>query len=306
MTTQSLQEIEASIVAILDEKGPRLGKELALDIRVPSLRLWQACYTSPQLFTSHFASYYLRYDITRADLIRLSPSILRDFLSFTLFSLPEQRDQLIERQGALSNLHREISLDKLGIAQQAVNNLLLQIPRELHPSVCMFVAGDLAYHLAHNEPREHTATGEMIRGSDIDIVVLHDGLPDDVLAMIDGEMRAMKNFYLRHPDYRHELDYIVKTKAKMIKQMRYQDIHDKIASKVCYESVFLGGSLDLYITIRNALKTSGVVQLIEMDFEKALLNRKNVMKRLLEYDGDEPDAETRSLFFFSQERVEFT
>jgi hypothetical protein len=306
MTAPSHQEIEASIVEILREKGPRLGKELALDVNASSLQLWQACYTSQQLFTSHFASYYLRYDISRANLIRLSPSILRDFLSFTLFSLPGQRDQLIERQGALSNLHREISLEKLTIAQQVVNNLLLAIPADAASSICMFVAGDLAYHLAHNEPREHAATGEMIRGSDIDIVVLHDGLSDEVLAMIDTQMQAMKNFYLRHPDHRHELDYIVKTKEKMIGQMRYNDIHDKIASKICYESVFLGGSLDFYMSIRNALKTSGVVKLIEADFETALLNRKKVMKRLLEFDGEQLDAEMRSLFYFSQERVEFT
>ena len=114
MPTYDLKEIEARIETVLAEKGPRLGKELADDLYgVPHLALWQACYQSRKLHVSHFASYYLRFDITRDDQVRLSPSILRDFLSFTLFGLPGQRDKMIERQGTLSNMHREINREKL-------------------------------------------------------------------------------------------------------------------------------------------------------------------------------------------------
>ena len=162
MATYDLKEIEARIEANLAEKGPRLGKELAADLYdVSNLALWQACYQSRKLHVSHFASYYLRFDITREDQVRLSPSILRDFLSFTLFGLPGQRDKMIERQGTLSNMHREISREKLSVAQAAMKQVFVTLGREIRSQLCAFIAGDLSYYLAHNEPREHSSRGSL-------------------------------------------------------------------------------------------------------------------------------------------------
>ncbi|MFN7166867.1 MAG: hypothetical protein ACK4NV_07480 [Pannonibacter sp.] len=307
MVASGIADIEQRVVRTIEEKGPRIGKELALDLPdVPSLALWQACYTSRLLHLSHFASYYLRFDITRGDQVRLSPSILRDFLSFTLFGLPGQRDQMIERQGTLSNYHREVSKQKIAVAQDVMSNLLTQMPREIRANLCAFIAGDLAYFLAHNEPREHAGIGEMIKGSDIDIIVIYQDLSDEVVKGIENDITELKNFYLRHPNHRHEIDFIVKSRAKMERQFRYTDIHDKIASKIAYESMFLGGSLPLYMTVRDTMKRSGVDELIEMDFAHALQDRKNAMHALLEHGSGELNDETRSLFYFSQERVEFS
>ena len=306
--TIDLNEIEARLTQILEEKGPRIGKELSEEMPdVPVLALWQVCNRSKSLLISHFASYYLRFDITREDQVRLSPSILRDFLSFTLFGLPAQRYQMIERQGTLSNMHREISREKIGVAQDVMKQLFVSLGREVRSQLCAFIAGDLSYFLAHNEMREHSASGEMVRGSDIDIIIiLSEALPDDIQERIDGEMVALKNFYLRHPKYRHEIDFICKRKSVMERQFQYSDIHDKIASKIAYESMFLGGSLTLYMEVRDAMVRTGVDRLIEDDFTHALKDRKNAMKALLNAPGDTIDDETRSLFYFSQERVEFS
>ena len=117
----SIADIEARVIAQIGERGPQLGKELAFAMAdVPVLALWQACFRSRAFLISHFASYYLRYDITREDQVRLSPSILRDFLSFTLFGLPGQQEDMIERQGSLSNMHREISREKIALAQSVM------------------------------------------------------------------------------------------------------------------------------------------------------------------------------------------
>lgn len=308
MDSYDLTEIESRIEATLAEKGPRLGKELAEDMPdVPHLALWQACYQSRKLHVSHFATYYLRFDMTRDDQVRLSPSILRDFLSFTLFGLPGQRDKMIERQGTLANMHREISREKLSVAQAVMKQVFVMLGPEIRSQLCAFIAGDLAYFLAHNEPREHMATGEMVKGSDIDIIIiLSESLPDEVKTRIDTEMTALKNFYLRHPEYRHEIDFICKRKSVMERQFQYSDIHDKIASKIAYESMFLGGSLTLYMEVRDAMMRTGVDRLIEDDFEHALKDRKHAMHKLLAARSDKIDEETRSLFYFSQERVEFS
>lgn len=294
------------IYLILQKDGPKLGKELSEALPdVSQLKLWQSCFTDEFMQISHFASYYLRYDITRNDEVRLSPSILRDFLSFTLFALPQQRRQVVERQAALSNKHRNISLEKLRIARQVIKSLLVQMPDEAHKRFCTFIAGDLSYFLAHSEPREVESIGEMVFGSDIDIIIVHEDLDDSIIEMIEAEMMSRKNYYLRHPKHRQELDYICKPKSKMFRQFRYGDIHEKIASKIVYESMFLGGSLELYMSIRDELVASGTQDLIEVDFEDALAKRKAAMKTLLNAP-DILDDNTKSLFFFSQERVEFT
>ena len=70
--------------------------------------------------------------------------------------------------------------------------------------------------------------------------------------------------------------------------------------------MFLGGSLTLYMEVRDAMVSTGVDRLIEQDFDHALKDRKNAMQKLLLVSSDEIDEETRSLFYFSQERVEFT
>ncbi|MEZ5946333.1 MAG: hypothetical protein R3C13_01580 [Hyphomonas sp.] len=308
MDIEGTDAIEAQVVKIISEKGPQLGMELAQELPdVPVLALWQACYRSRAFHISHFASYYLRFDITRDDQVRLSPSILRDFMSFTLFGLPGQREQMIERQGTLSNMHREISREKISVAQTVMKQLFISLGREVRSQLCAFIAGDLAYFLAHNEPREHAASGEMVKGSDIDIVIiLGESLPDEIKDRIDAEMTALKSMYLRHPQYRHEIDFICKRKSVMEWQFQYADIHDKIASKIAYESMFLGGSLTLYMEVRDAMTRTGVDKLIERDFDHALKDRKNAMRRLMNAPADALDDETRSLFYFSQERVEFS
>ena len=308
MATVDIQDIEKRVIQLIAEKGPLIGKELAQSMPdVPVLALWQACYRSQTFRVSHFASYYLRYDITREDQVRLSPSILRDFLSFTLFGLPGQRDQMIERQGTLANMHREISREKIYVAQLVMKQLFVSLGREVRSQLCAFIAGDLAYFLAHNEPREHAASGEMVKGSDIDIVIiLSESLPDEIKTRIDNEMTALKSLYLRHPQFRHEIDFICKRKSVIERQFQDTDIHDKIASKIAYESMFLGGSLTLYMEVRDAMSRTGVDGLIEQDFEHALKDRKNAMHTLLNVPGDTIDEETRSLFYFSQERVEFS
>lgn len=301
------EALRSAIRQSLSEQGPLLGKELcALHPDQSNLALWQTCFSDLDIQISHFSRYYLRYDITRADHVRLSPSILRDFLSFTLLSLPGQREQVIERQVGLSNHHREVSLEKIRIAQSILIGILSEIPQAEHGKLCAFIAGDLAYFLGHDEPREVSQTGNLVRGSDIDIIIVEEGLDPDYVDLIDAAMMNAKGFYLRHPAHRHEVDYICKPIERMYSQFKYGDIQQKIASKIVYESLFLAGSLELYGRIRDEMEISGARQSIEDDFADGLRDRKRAMRALLAADPVHIDANVESLFFFSQERIEFT
>ena len=301
-----LEDLHRAVVESISRNGPMLGKELVEHHSDRNfLELWQACFTCDDIMISHFSRYYLRYDITREDSIRLSPSILRDFLSFTLFSTTGQRNQVIDRQVMLSNHHRVVSMEKMQIARNILRQIMRKLPHEDHQLMCAFLAGDIAYFLAHREPREVASIGEMVNGSDIDIIIVHDGLSEASISLIDQEMMSFKNYYIRHPDYREEVDYICKSKATMFDQLAYQNIDQKIASKIAYEAIFLAGSVELFAQIKNQVDAAGTKDLIERDFLYGLEERRQAMRILLSTDASSLDQNTESLFFFSQERVEF-
>jgi len=94
---------------------------------VPVRNLRKACFRSQSFLISHFASYHLRFDITRGDQARLSPSILRDFLSFTLFGLPGQREQMIERQACCHACTAMSAAEMLGAVQAALRSLFMPL-----------------------------------------------------------------------------------------------------------------------------------------------------------------------------------
>ena len=110
-----------------------------------------------------------------------------------------------------------------------------------------------------------------------------------------------------NPSIREELDFIVKPVEKMLEQLSYRDIHEKIASKILYESYFLMGRVDIYESLMTNLELRGTRGRIEADFEVALMERKNTIRTILSKIPEESvkDAEVASLFFASQERLEF-
>lgn len=301
-------DLQKQIIGILNEKGPLLGKEIIEELgSADYLPIWRTCFQSQIFQISHFARYYLRYDLGRENLIRLSPSILRDFLSFTLVSLPHQREEVINRQTVLSNRHREISLYKMNIARNIALEILENLSSGDEAQICIFVAGDISYFLGHDEPRESESLGKVVSGSDIDIIILHeDNVSSEVVEMINSVMLKQKHFYYKHPDFRQEVDFICKPLSKMEKQFSYETITDKIACKILYESTFICGSLKLYMHAQKSMELASVVKLIEADFMHGLDGRRAAIPSLLSSNEDNITRDSESLFFFSQERVEFT
>ncbi len=302
--------LENQIAALLDINGPMTGRQLSDNLPfVDDILLWKICYQSNIFRVINFARYYLRYDITREDQIRLSPSVLRDFLSFTLVYIAGQRSDATDKAAILANKHRLISLKKLKFARNTLLSLSPDILETIHYKACCFIAGDISYFLAHEEPRIHQPTGAKLYGSDIDIIVVHENdLSSDIIARAEAEVLAYKHRCIKNPAIGQEIDFIFKPVQKMLTQFSYADIHQKIASKILYESFFLYGRLDLYEKLTTDLEFSGTVKKIEDDFAKALAGRKATIKKILDLPQDQLDAmdkNTQSLFFFSQERLEF-
>lgn len=301
--------LEKEIQKILTMHGPLTGSQLSE--RLPEftdIALWRQCYKSQTIRVANCARYYLRYDITRENQLRLSPSILRDFLTFSLVYDIEQVVEIVEAGTILANQFRIVSLEKLRWAREALLNLDDDLQRVICDHCVVFLSGDIAYYLAHETKRRHEQLGVEINGSDIDIVIVSNrGAPAEKMVQIERELLITKKIFLTSPDIREELDFIVKPIDAMIDQLAYRDIHQKIASKILYESFFLMGRVDIYQSLLKHLKVSGTLNRIDADFMVALKQRRDTIEKILALppDSSTDDPEVASLFFASKERLEF-
>lgn len=302
--------LENKIRDLLECNGPQNGMEIIESVGDDDyLRIWKICTQSDMFRTINCARYYLRYDITRQNLLRLSPSVLRDFMSYSLVHLSHQTAEATQRSALLANKHRLISLKKLRVARQAILSLDRDLRAELNENACCFIAGDIAYFLAHEEPRLHKETETIVHGSDIDILIVHDNdLDPEIVARAEKQMLGFKFRALKDPRIGEEVDFLFKPIRKMLDQFQYGNIHEKIACKILYESFFLFGRLDMYEKLQADLEFSGCKEKIETDFQTALMERQNTIRKIFDLtmaDDAELDSEIESLFFFSQERLEF-
>lgn len=302
--------IETEIEKVLKAGGPVTGAQLTEKLpHISDIAIWRACYGSGHIRVSNCARYYLRYDILRGNQLRLSPSILRDFLTFSLVYLNDQVVEIVEASTRLANRFRSVSLEKLSWAREALLKLDDNLQQVINDHCVVFLSGDIAYYLAHQTKRTHSQLGVEINGSDIDIVIVTNrGAPPDLVAQIESQLLTTKKIYLTTPGIGEELDFIVKPIETMLGQLAYGDIHQKIASKILYESYFLMGRVDIYQTLIQHLKLSGTWNRIESDFETALGQRKDTIAKILALDPDASteDEEVASLFFASKERLEFS
>jgi len=302
-------QIQTEIQKVLEKYGPQTGSQLSEKLpEFTDIALWRQCYISPTIRVANCARYYLRYDVTRGNELRLSPSILRDFLTFSLVHLTDQMVEIVEAGTKLANRFRTISLSKLSWAREALLQLDDELQQILYDHCVVFLSGDIAYYLAHQTKRKHSQLGVEINGSDIDIVVVTNrGAPPEKIAMIESQLLTTKKIYLTSPEIGEELDFIVKPIETMLGQLDYGDIHQKIASKILYESYFLMGRVDIYQTLMQHLKIRGTWDKIERDFETALGQRQDTIAKILALapDASTEDEEVASLFFASKERLEF-
>lgn len=302
--------LETKIIDLIKKNGPMTGAELMVELPdYTDIAVWRECYSANSIRVSNCARYYLRYDITRGNQLRLSPSILRDFLTFSLIYNADQTVDIVESGTRLANRFRAISLEKLHMARRALLDLDEDLQEVINAHCVVFLSGDIAYYLAHKTPRRHSQLGMEILGSDIDIVIITNrGASTEQIERIESQLLTIKKVFLVSPDIREELDFIVKPIDRMLDQLSYRDIHEKIASKILYESYFLMGRVDIYQALINHLESGGTKDLIETDFETALQQRKDTIATILNLpaDASTDDEEVASLFFASKERLEFT
>ena len=291
----------------MNSEGPLTGKELLEKSQLDEFTAWKICSNDKRIITETIGTRYLRLDRQVEGFARLSPSIIREFHGYTVISTEQNREAAQRKAEALRKEIIRISKRKFDLSQEVISNIVeSQIdPQAIRDSACFIIAGDVAYEMSHLEPRPESSTGELVRGSDLDIVVVADGLSATSIEALDRAIHRQKSFLLRNPSYNEEIDYLIKDIAKIEDQLEFDDFESMVASKILLEGKFLYGNIGLFAQIKEMLNVAAIPDKIHFLQEKAALSRDEAIARLLENEGDLADEESAKLFFTKEEREEF-
>jgi len=299
--------MEEEIINLISTRGPLTGSEIKKITSGDNLLLWQTCKTSSHLQVKSVGVKYLRFDRQVNGFARLSPSILREFLTYSVVGLAE-KPAPIEKKGEEIFSHIvQVSRSKVELALNFIDVVKAQFgdtwPNE---QICFILAGDIVYNMAHDVPRPERSTGELVRGSDIDLVViLNDDVPDDFVRRLDTAIYQEKYKYLKSPLINEEVDYVVKQLQRVREQVHFDTFKHMVACKILQEGKLLGGSDRLYHEVMGLLEDHGVLEKLDRLQEVAIAFRKQEEAFLVQSDTKIINREDLYLFYPAEESEEF-
>ena len=308
--------LEERIAECIRAKGPLTGAELQEHIKSDSLPLWQTCHSANALTTRALGRQYLRLDAQVEGYARLSPSILREFLTYSVIGLAENPEALEQRAREISTRIEEISQEKHDLARRFIEDIRDRFKTAASGNaagdwpedrLCAILAGDVVYRMAHRVPRPERSTGKLVDGSDIDlVVVLADDVPDDFAERLDDAIYKSKYMALITPTVREEVDYVVKKMARVDEQLHFDTFKRMIACKILHEGVLLHGSSAMFGTIKSRLRELGIADKLEDMEKQAATSRKARQEYLLHHcSAATMKSADRTLFYSAEESEEF-
>lgn len=300
--------VEKEIITVLEEKGPMTGAELLETLGEDALLVWRACKLSEQLALQSIGCRYLRLDSKVEGFARLSPSILREFLTYSVVGLVGDQESLFRRAGEIALHIKEVSRAKLELARNIFSAVLSGLENDelIKNRACILLAGDIVYGMAHDAPRPERSTGRLVKGSDMDLVVVVDDLfPRDLMERMDETIYREKQKVLITPHLREEVDYVVKDLARVREQMQFDTFKRMVACKILQESLLLFGNQDLFRNIQSMLRELGITDKLKRMEEHAALFRRDAEATLLRKDCEKSREECLCLFYPTEESEEF-
>ncbi len=294
------------IINILKNKGPLSGKDLIGQSGADPLAIWRFCNTCRQIRIKTIGQRFLRLDKRVEGYARLSPSILREFLTYTVIGLKSDCGEIDLRAEGLLKIAERISYAKFGFAKSVARKVIeSQLSSEYIEKKSVFIiAGDVVYGMAHSEIRPEISTGQIIRGSDLDIIIVTKDLPDKCIKSLDDRIYREKYQLIKNPAYREEIDYIIKDLAKVEKQLAFTSFEFMVASKILEEGKFLYGSQNIFKEIKDMLLKKHIPEKLKILKDKAILERETAQKYLLSSHHPLTDDENSRLFFTKEESDE--
>lgn len=300
--------LEKKITRIIEEKGPLSGSEIWEAVSGDGLMLWRVCRLSRKLMVRSVGTRYLRLDRRVAGFARLSPSIFREFLTYSVVGIPDDPDFLEKRARAMISHIEDVSKSKLDLAYRIVCGIAGELENEWFPDhrICFIIAGDIVYNMAHDVPRPERSTGKLVNGSDMDLVVIvDDQFPDDLMKRLDDAIYKEKYRLLKTPHIREEIDYIVKKMGRVREQVRFDIFKHMVACKILQEGTLLYGSEDLFSVVKVMLREMSVTEKLNDLEKRAKSFRKDTENYLLFHDINEVKEERAHFFYPTEESEEF-
>lgn len=298
--------MEKEIIKIIEEKGPLTGSELSSFIRENPLLLLRSCRLSNELTVKIVGNRYLRLDRRVDGYARLSPSILREFLTYSVIGLPRDQESLRIKAIEVKDRIEKISRSKSDLAYNIMSSVMSRMDYGASEYVTFIIAGDIVFNMAHDIPRPERSTGKLVKGSDMDIVVIaKDEIPDRLMTRLDEEIYKEKYHLLINPYDREEIDYIVKKISKVSNQVKFDTFKNQVACKILYEGTFLYGNEELFHNVKQMLAKNGIREKIEGMEKRAKEFRRKAEDCLMGDDPQKAMEENSFLFFPTEESEEF-
>jgi len=295
------------IIAILDTEGPLTGRALLEKTRMDEFNLWKICNSSERIITKTIGQRYLRLDKQVNGYARLSPSIVREFYDYTLIGTVKYLQEIATKAALLHQEIMAISKNKLELAREVIKKICEshQNSQIINNRACFIIAGDVAYGMAHLEPRPESSTGELVKGSDLDIVVVTQDLPERIINTLDLAIYNQKNYLLKNPSYKEEIDYIIKDMNRVYEQLKFDSFESMIAAKIFDEGKFLYGNRDIFQKVKQLLLEHGIPDKIAALEEQAIISRNDAIAYLLKCKETLTDEKNMQLFYTKEEKEEF-
>jgi hypothetical protein len=299
---------DREIIAIVRESGPLTGADIMGLTGEEGLSLWRTCKRSRDLMIRTIGTRYLRLDRRVDGYARLSPSILREFLTYSLVGLSTERNAIEQRAREVMAHIEGVSRSKIALAYSVVSGLSNRLASEvsLDEWACFIIAGDIVYNMAHDVNRPERSTGKLVKGSDMDVVVIvEDECREGLLKRIDDAMFEEKYRLLITPHIREEIDYVVKNLSRVRDQLGFDTFKHMVACKILHEGTFLAGSEPLFFKIKSLLREQGVFAKLTDLEKRARSFREEAEAYLLREDPERIKAESMYLFYPVEESEEF-
>ena len=255
----------------------------------------------------HAGRRYLRLDKRVTGYARLSPSIRREFLTYTVIGTHAQTEEISACCQELQQEFARISQYKREFARDAIQRVVESNPHreQLQAHLCSMIAGDVTYSMAHTVERPEPSTGRPVRGSDLDIVLVADEhLHPEALALLDETLYREKWHMLVLPQIREEIDYIIKDVAKVVAQLQFDNFQHMVACKILHESEFLYGNVDLFAHIKRLVDEAGIPEKLTRMEAKAAQERETTERQLAGHLAADQIQTWQHLFYTNEEQEE--
>ena len=292
----------------LERHGPGTGAEVQSVLGLEAFGLWRAARTTPGVVSARVGRRYVRLDRKVDGYARLSPSIQREFLTYTVVGSEKDGDLVRARVADLERHFGAVSDRKLALAREVMTDVGVEVGVDLatDPRTCVLVAGDIVYRMAHEVDRPERSTGTIVNGSDLDIVVVvADDAGPDLPAALDGAIHRKKHRYLSSPAFREEIDYVVKPLSTVADQARFDTFRRMVACKIIDEAELLLGNAALFRQARDLLGRSGVIDRLRAMERDAITQRAERESELLRTPNERLSSSELVLFLTDEESEEF-